>query len=106
MTTREVLPARRPCLTVNLDFGGRNYAVGIGFYPDGRLAEAFVSGEVSGSMMGALLNDAAILVSLLLQFGVEPRAIAKSMSMVGDGQPASPVGALADLIASEASRDG
>ena len=41
MTTRHSLPQRRPSRTVDLDFNGSRYAVGIGFYGDGRPAEVF-----------------------------------------------------------------
>ena len=102
MTTRQHLPNRRPSQTVDLDFGGKRYSVGFGFYPDGRLAEAFVSGAKTGSQLDAQLNDAAILISLMLQHDIKPRDIAKSMSRVRVGEAASLIGALADLLTVEA----
>jgi hypothetical protein len=42
-------------------------------------------------------------LSLLLQYGVEPAALAASMGRLGDGKtPASIIGALTDLLAREA----
>ena len=104
MMARETLPQRRPSLTIDLDFGGKRYSVGFGFYPNGRLAEAFVSGAKTGSQLDAQLNDAAILISLMLQHDIEPSDIAKSMSRVRDRVAASPIGALADLLEVEAGR--
>ena len=101
MTAREILPNRRPNRTVDLDFGGRHYAVGIGFFPDGRPGEVFATGVQIGSNMDAILDDACVALSLLLQHGVQPAAISKSMSRVRDGKAASAIGALADLIAAE-----
>ena len=105
MTTRESLSQRRPSLTVDLNFGGRRYAATIGYFPDGRPSEVFAKGAKIGSGMDAILDDASILVSLLLQHGVEPAAISKSMSRIRDGEAASVVGALANLIASEAGEE-
>jgi hypothetical protein len=52
--------------------------------------------------MDGILDDACIALSLLLQHGVEPTALATSMGRLGDGKtPASVIGALADLIARE-----
>jgi hypothetical protein len=55
--------------------------------------------------MDGILDDGCIALSLLLQHGVEPTSLAASMGRLGDGiSPASIIGALADLVAREASR--
>ncbi len=98
--TRERLPNRRANETAELEYEGARYAVTIGFYPDGRPGEVFTAGAKVGSAMEGLLDDACILVSLLLQNGVEPAALAKTMGRLGDGTaPASVIGAVADLLA-------
>lgn len=52
--------------------------------------------------MDRILDDACVALSLLRQHGVEPTALASSMSRLGNGKsPASVIGALADLIAKE-----
>ena len=100
---RERLPNRRPSETVELEFEGVEFAICVGFYFDGRPAEVFTTGAKVGSHLDAILDDASILVSLLLQHEVAPAAIAKSMSRVDrSGEPGSIVGALADLLAHEA----
>ena len=102
--TRQRLPNRRPSLTFDLGHDGRVYAVTVGYDPrDGCLREVFTHGAKTGSTMDGILDDACIALSLLLQHGVEPRALASSMGRLGDGiSPASIVGALADLLACEA----
>ena len=62
-------------------------------------------GAREGSQLDALLDDSSILISLLLQHGIEPAEISKSMSRIRDGEAASVIGALADLLAAEAGRD-
>ncbi len=67
----------------------------IGFYPDGRPGEVFTHGIRSGSNLDALLADACVVVSCL----IEPREIAGSMGRLGNAEPASIIGAVIDLAA-------
>ena len=98
--TRERLPGRRPNETTDLELGGARYAVTIGFFPDGRPGEVFTHGAKVGSSLDGLLDDACIVVSLLLQNGIAPAQLAASMGRLGDGRrPASVIGAVADLLA-------
>ena len=102
--SRQRLPDRRPSLTTKLVHECRSYSVTIGFdTATDRVGEVFTHGAKVGSAMDGILDDACIALSLLLQHGVEPTALASSMGRLGDGKsPASIVGALADLIAREA----
>ena len=100
---RQRLPDRRPCVTMELVHDSRSYSVTIGFdRSTGRLGEVFTHGAKNGSTMDGILNDACVALSLLLQHGVEPAALAASMGRLGNGnEPASIIGALADLLARE-----
>ena len=82
-------------------FDGTSYAVTIGFFPTtNRVGEVFTHGAKVGSAMDAILDDACVALSLLLQHGVAPSALAASMGRDGDGKrPSSIVGALANLLA-------
>jgi hypothetical protein len=97
--TRTRLPARRAAETIQLEHDGTRFMVTIGFYPDGRPGEVFTHGARSGSALDALLADACVVVSCLIQHGVEPREIASSMGRVGNAEPASVIGAVVDLVA-------
>jgi hypothetical protein len=97
--TRVRLPERRAAETVMLDYDGTHFMVTIGFYPDGRPGEVFTHGARSGSNMDALLADACVVVSCLIQHGAEPRDLAGSMGRLGNTQPASIIGAVVDLVA-------
>ena len=101
---RRRLPDRRPNQTTDMLYDGTCYAVTVGFHPDtGEPREIFTGGARIGSNMDAILDDSSILLSLLLQHGVEPAALARSMGRLGrGGQAASVIGALADLLAGEA----
>jgi hypothetical protein len=98
--TRERLPNRRPAETVELEHLGTRFTVTIGFYPDGRPGEVFTHGIRTGSSLDALLADACILVSWLIQHGVDPKDLAPSMGRLGNAEPASVIGAVVDLAAS------
>ena len=76
----------------------------IGFDVDrDTIGEVFTHGAKVGSAMDAILDDACVALSLLLQHGVEPAALAGSMGRLGDGKtPASIIGSLTDLLAREA----
>ena len=85
--TRMRLPDRRAAETVELEYDGTRFMVTIGFYPDGRPGEVFTHGARSGSNMDALLADACVVVSCLIQHGVEPRDLAASMGRLGNAEP-------------------
>ena len=101
---RQRLPNRRPSFTTELVFEGGSYSATLGFDAhNNRIAEVFTHGAKAGSAIDRILDDACVALSLLLQYGVEPAALASSMGRLGDGtSPASIIGALADLIVREA----
>lgn len=110
---RHRLPNRRECHIETLEVAGQTFSCCIGFDPEtGQPRELFLDSSKQGSQVDALLSDAATAISVALQFGVPPSALAKSIgrlpnlpitpadldrSTIG-GQPASPVGAAIDLL--------
>ncbi len=101
------MPDRRPSETVSLEHTGARFEVTVGLFPDDRVGEVFAGGAKSGSEMDGLLDDAAILISLLLQHGVEPDALARTVGRLGDGtEPASIIGAIVDLLDEQAPESG
>ena len=104
---RKRLPDRRPFETETIEHGGALFDVTLGFFLDGRVGEVFAGGAKSGSELDGLLDDSAIVVSLLLQNGIEPAALAKTVGRLGDGvAPASVIGAISDLLAEQAPEPG
>ena len=102
--TRQRLPNRRPSVTAQLVFENNTYSTTLGIdLRTNRVAEVFTHGAKFGSAMDRILDDTCIALSLLLQYGVEPSALASSMGRLSDGKsPASVIGAIADLIVKEA----
>src|SRR3954451_20621656 len=97
--SRQRLPDRRAAATVDLEHGASRFTVTIGFYPDGRPGEVFTHGIRTGSGLDAILADACVVVSWLIQRGVELRDLASSMGRLGSAEPASIIGAVIDLAA-------
>ena len=104
--TRVRLPDRRPAETVQLEYGDTRFMITVGFYPDGRPGEVFTHGARSGSNLDAVLADACVVVSCLIQHGVEPREIAANMGRLGSAEPASIIGAIVDLAATASLTQG
>ncbi len=99
---RERLPDRRQAETVDLHYGGQRYHLTIGEYPDGRPGEIFLHGAKPGSDVDLLCDDIGGLVSRLLQYGDDPASLAAGIGRLGNGGPASIVGAIADMLAAKA----
>lgn len=96
---RAVLPNRRSSVTtkihVELDNGREvKLLVTIGFDQNGDPAEVFCANFKTGTALHAIVMDACILFSRLLQHGDRPSDLARSMC-----QPHSMVGAIASAVA-------
>lgn len=97
--SRERLPNRRGGETVEFSYGEGGYVLTAGRFPDGRIGEMFGHHRKPGSALDAIVADAAVLASLLLQNGMTPTDIAARLGRTSDGQPASIIGALANELA-------
>jgi hypothetical protein len=73
------LPNRRRAETRELTIGNLKLMATIGFDDDDRPQEVF-DGPKTGSTMSAILGDAAVTISIALQFGIPARALAKSVA--------------------------
>lgn len=101
MTTRERLSNRRASLTFTFEIGGLKYDATISKFPDGRIAELFLTSGKSGSQADANAKDAAILASLGFQFGVPLAVVRKALLRDADGRASTPVGMALDLVAAD-----
>ena len=112
-TPRQRLPNRRPSHVETMEVAGQVFTACVGFDPDtGQPRELFLDAGKEGSLLNALLADAAVIISIALQHGVPAAALAKSVGRLpagpvapvdldyGPGQkvPASPIAAALDLL--------
>jgi hypothetical protein len=99
MTNRRRLANRRSSVTSNVEHHGNRFRMTVGHYETGEIGEIFLNADLANSAFDAFIGDAAILVSLLLQYGCPIREIAHALKRDSLGQPASPIGAALDRIA-------
>ena len=102
MTARERLPNRRQCESFEFRHAGLDFTLAAGCYPDGRVAEIFLSSHKPGSPIEAIARDAAVTVSIALQFGADLETIRQALTKDHDGGPATLLGAPLDKLAEAA----
>ena len=101
---REMLPDRREGVLLRVThqhhLGTRDYTVNYGFDSQGRVREIFCHNEKPGTDLDAIMSDACIAISHLLQRGMTVVELADTLGrdceeMSRDGVPASPLGTIA-----------
>ena len=96
---RQRLPNRRPAHTEALEVANQTFTATVGFDPEtGQPRELFLTAGKEGSLLNAMLADAAVVISIALQNGVPAAALAKSVGRLPAGLVA-PRSAVADRAA-------
>ncbi|WP_165234121.1 LAGLIDADG family homing endonuclease [Aquisphaera insulae] len=67
---RERLPHTRKSVTHKFDIQGHEGYINVGFYPDGRPGELFITMAKEGSTIGGLMDVLGTSISIGLQYGV------------------------------------
>jgi hypothetical protein len=98
VSKRDRLPNKRACETVTFERDGSNYQMTVGFYPDGRPGEVFLNADRGDSLLDVMTSDAAIAVSLALQYGTPLDEIRHALKRNSQGEAASPIGAALDRV--------
>jgi hypothetical protein len=78
--SRNRLPNRRNAQIAMFEHDGRRYRATFGIFGNGVLAEVFLDSGKADSTLQQHADDSAVLVSLLLQNGVSPSTIKRSIS--------------------------
>jgi hypothetical protein len=92
MTARRRFSDRRSASARAFDHGGHRFRAHFGIFPDGNIGEVFLDSARPNSAIDALAADAAILISLLLQFGASPAEIGHALRRNPNSSPASLIG--------------
>lgn len=95
---RHRLPNRRAHEILEFQFRGLAYTAGVGRYQNGDLAEIFLECSKGQSQLAADARDAAVTLSIALQFGVPTEAIRSAVTRDSQGEPSGIVGAVLDLL--------
>ncbi|PPQ42141.1 hypothetical protein [Rhodopseudomonas palustris] len=105
MSARHRLAHRRSHETIAIEHNNQRFKIGIGrelvsieAAQLGPVAEVFISAQKVNSTIDALVCDAAILMSMSLQYGCPAEDIARSMKRTPSGEASSVLGVAARLI--------
>jgi hypothetical protein len=108
MNARQKLSNRRPAETVAFTYpekGGQPWLMTVGRRGDGTLVEIFIEFPKDNSCpMANIGHDAAVILSIALQYGLPPKELRAATARNEDGSPHSIIGAALDLICAEVSR--
>lgn len=96
---RDVLPTRRYSETFTMQFGNLPFLVSVGYFQDARPAEVFVNLVKSGSHLEGVTHDAAVLLSIALQYGAPVSVLAGAITRTPQGAPQSVIGDILDRLA-------
>jgi hypothetical protein len=83
---------------INQNWQAFAYKATVGYYPDGRPGEVFLSAAKITTDMDISARDAAILLSFALQHGVDAERLRAAMTRDPEGKPLGVIGSLLDLM--------
>jgi hypothetical protein len=99
MTDRARLPNRRASEQIAFECGGFKFVATVSRFPDGRLAEIFLTNGKGGSDTDVSARDAAVVASIAFQYGVPLDVTRKALMRDSQGRPSGPLGAAIDILA-------
>ncbi len=75
----------------------------MGFYADGRPGEVFITVDEAkrSSPLEYLIKDAAVAISLALQYGCPPDTLGKAFLRTVDSEPETIFGLIMDMVKKE-----
>jgi hypothetical protein len=99
MSERRRLPNRRRSLSFDIESQGLLFTATVSRFNDGEIAEIFLQNHKAGSMAGINAQDAAVVCSIALQYGVPLDVIRKALMRDAQGGPSGPLATALDAIA-------
>jgi hypothetical protein len=104
MSLRRRLPNRRQSETFDLESQNLGFTATVSRFSDGTVAEVFLQNHKAGSMAGINAQDAAVVASIALQYGVPLETIRRALMRDSQGRASGPLGTALDIIAERESR--
>jgi hypothetical protein len=99
MIVRRRLSDRRSHELVETVFRGGPYTIGVGRFEDGGLAEIFIDCQAKGlTPISDDAKDAAVCLSIALQFGAPAHVIREAVTRTTDGAAVGVIGNVLDLL--------
>ena len=94
---------RRQSETFELESQELQFTATVSRFSDGSLAEIFLQNHKAGSMAGINAQDAAVVCSIALQYGVPVEVIKRALMRNADGSGSGPLAVALDKICEAAS---
>lgn len=104
MTTRQRLENRRLHVSFRFKHDGTWYTCGLGYFPNGdeaKIGEIFLNADKVDSDLDVNAGDAAIAVSLALQYHCPVKALLHTMKREPNGNMSSAIGRALQLALKE-----
>jgi hypothetical protein len=98
MSERRRLPNRRASESFEIESQGLRFTATISRFADGSLAEIFLQNHKAGSLASINAQDAAVLASIALQYGVPLEVISKALMRDAHGRASGPLATALDAI--------
>ena len=98
MSERRRLPNRRASETFDIESQGLRFTATVSRFADGRIAEIFLQNHKAGSSAGINAQDAAVVCSIALQYGVPLDVIRRALMRDPQGRASGPLGTALDMI--------
>ena len=98
-TQRRRLPNRRASENFDLESQDLRFTCTASRFADGTLAEIFLTNHRAGSQAGINAQDAAVVASIALQFGVPLEVIRRALMRDSQGRASGPLAEALDAIA-------
>ncbi len=73
------MPTERNSVTKKLNLGDLEGYITVGFYPDGKPGEVFLTIHKGGTMERGLLHALALMISMALQYGIPLSAVTSKL---------------------------
>jgi len=98
---RRKLPNRRNSETLGFRWHGMAFTATISRFPNGDLAEIFLSNGRVSTDADVAARDSAVVASIALQFGADVETLRKALLRDSRGVASGPLGTVLDMIALE-----
>src|SRR4029079_2065909 len=89
---RRRLPNRRRAETFEFEIAQIHYTCTVGRFADGSIGELFLSNGKAGSGADTAARDSAIVFSLAVQYGADPKTIRRALCRDARGDASGPLG--------------
>jgi hypothetical protein len=91
------------CESFTFELDGMRFTASVGRFSDGSIGELFLGNHKAGNQSDTNARDAAIILSIALQYGADISAIRKALCRDSAGRALGPVARALDILSGQSS---